>query len=122
MARLLLNLRNVPEDEAREVRDLLERNGIGYYETPPSFWGISMGGIWLEDPAQLDEAKTLLADYQAQRARRMRAAYEQARREGRRETVWMRLRHRPLQTVVYTGVVVLVLYFSTKPFLTLGGY
>ena len=49
MAKLLLNLRHVPQDEADEVRELLSTNGIDYYETRPSLWGISAGGIWLHD-------------------------------------------------------------------------
>ena len=120
MAKLLLNLRHVPEDEAREVRDLLERHHIGYYETPPHWWGISMGAIWLEDPDQAEEAKALLESYHAERAERSRAEYERNKREGRVETVWTRVRNRPLQTVFYTAIVLLVLYFSTKPFLALG--
>lgn len=120
MATLLLNLRHVPDDEAQEVRDLLEHHRIGYYETPPNWWGISMGGIWLEDPDQAEEAKALLDAYQSERAARSRAEYEQSKREGRSETLWTRLRTRPLQTLFYTAGVLLVLYFSTKPFLALG--
>ncbi|WP_421711891.1 DUF6164 family protein [Alcanivorax sp.] len=47
MTTLLLNLRRVPDDEADEVRALLEQNQILFYETAPSMWGISSGGIWL---------------------------------------------------------------------------
>ncbi|MBI5441365.1 MAG: hypothetical protein HY900_09165, partial [Deltaproteobacteria bacterium] len=44
--RPFLNLRNVPADEADEVRDLLRANAIDFYETQPSPWGISSGGLW----------------------------------------------------------------------------
>lgn len=117
---MLLNLRHVPEDEAREVRELLDGNGIGYYETPPNWWGISMGAIWLEDPDQVERAKALLDAYQAERAERMRAEYEALKRSGQAETVWTRLWRHPVQSVAYTAIVLLVLYFSTKPFLALG--
>ncbi len=43
MARLLFNLRNVPADEADEVRALLRAHGFAFHETPPSPWGISAG-------------------------------------------------------------------------------
>jgi hypothetical protein len=33
MAKLLLNLRNVPDDEADDVRALLDEHDIAYYET-----------------------------------------------------------------------------------------
>jgi len=50
MTTLLLNLRRVPDDEADEVRALLERHDIPFYETTPSLWGVSAGGIWLSRP------------------------------------------------------------------------
>ncbi len=49
MSKLLMNLRHVPEDEADEVRALLDEHAIAYYETKPSRWGISSGGIWIAD-------------------------------------------------------------------------
>ena len=92
MATLLLNLRNVPDDEAGEVRALLEGHGIDYYETPPSFWGVSAGGLWLRDTARLDEARGLLARYQAERGERMRAARAAELREGRAPGTWAGIR------------------------------
>ena len=43
MTTLLLNLRQVPDDEAEEVRALLNEHRIAFYETTPSLWGISPG-------------------------------------------------------------------------------
>jgi len=40
MSRLLLNLRNVPYDEADDVRAMLDAKRIAFYETTPSPWGI----------------------------------------------------------------------------------
>ena len=45
MAKLLFNLRNVPEDEADEVRQLLTTHGVDWYETRPGPWGISTGAL-----------------------------------------------------------------------------
>lgn len=45
--KLLLNLRNVPEDEADVLRALLDAHGIAYYESRPGMWGISAGGIFV---------------------------------------------------------------------------
>ena len=47
MSKLLLNLRGVPDDEADDVRRFLDSGGIGYYETQPTLWGVSFGGIWI---------------------------------------------------------------------------
>ena len=41
MSKLLLNLRDVPDDEADDVRRFLDSGGIRYYETRPNRWGIS---------------------------------------------------------------------------------
>ena len=57
MAKLLLNLRNVPDDEADDVRALLDEHDIAYYETSPGFWNISLGGIWVREDAAFAEAK-----------------------------------------------------------------
>ena len=38
MSKLLFKLRNVPDDEALEVRELLELNDIDYFETTPGNW------------------------------------------------------------------------------------
>ena len=56
MAKLFLNLRNVPGDEADDVRDLLRANAIDFYETQPSPWGISAGGLWIEDVDQVRQS------------------------------------------------------------------
>ncbi|NIR29572.1 MAG: hypothetical protein GWN84_09735 [Gammaproteobacteria bacterium] len=120
MATVLLNLRHVPDDEAEEVRRLLEAHRIDYYETPPGPWGVSMGAIWLKDDAQRDEANRLIGEYQAERARKVRAAYEERKREGRSESFLGRIRQRPLQTLVYAAIIGFVVYFSVKPFFSLG--
>src|SRR3546814_17481158 len=71
MAKLLLNLRHVSDDEADDVRAFLKTGGIAFYETQPSRWGISHGGIWVEDNAQVAEAKRLMADSPKQRKARV---------------------------------------------------
>ncbi|QNN76601.1 hypothetical protein IAE60_11665 [Pseudoxanthomonas mexicana] len=107
MAKLFLNLRNVPADEADDVRDLLRTNAIDFYETQPSPWGISAGGLWIEDVDQLTRAKTLMADYQTRRRDHARSERAIAEREGRAETFAGLLRDRPLYVV---GVLAAVLF------------
>lgn len=113
MARQLLNLRNVPEDEADDVRAFLDEYGIEYYETPPNRWGISMGGIWIRHDADYPRARALMDDYQAERARRARAEYAERRRQGEAETFATALRRRPVQVVAYlaisAGIVILMM-------------
>lgn len=108
MAKLLLNLRNVLDDEANDVRAMLDSGRIAYYETPPSPFGISAGGIYIKDDADIVEAKRLMADYQAQRRARVRAEYEASVRDGTAETFWTVLRAEP-KRVALTALAILVL-------------
>ncbi|HDS1823587.1 TPA: hypothetical protein QEM94_002985, partial [Stenotrophomonas maltophilia] len=82
MAKLLLNLRNVGDDEYADVCTLLDQHGIAWYRTEPSPWGISNGGLWLREDADHPRAKALMAEYQAERGPRIRAERERALREG----------------------------------------
>ena len=63
----VFRLRNVPDDEAEEIRNLLKHNHIDFYETPAGNWGISMPAIWLNDDDQLERAKELIKEYQQHR-------------------------------------------------------
>lgn len=116
MAQLLLNFRNVPDDEIDEVRALLNSHGVAFYETRPSLWGISAGGIWLARDEELVTAKRLLAEYQEERRVRMREAFEQARAEGRVESFGTRLRRRPLEVLFALAVVAGLLALILIPF------
>ena len=115
MAKLLLNLRNVLEDEIADVRAMLDAAGIAYYETQPSRWGISYGGIWLSRDSDLAEAKRLMADYQAARQTRVRAEYEAARREGTAETFASVLREQPLRVLLTVLAIVGLLALVALP-------
>ena len=95
MAKLFMNLRNVPDDEADDVRGLLRAAAIDFYETQPSPWGISSGGLWIKDVDQFARAKALMADYQSTRRDRARAQQATDEREGRAETFLGLLQARP---------------------------
>ncbi len=120
MAILLLNLRHVPDDEADEVRALLDAQGIDYYETQPGPFGISAGGLWLSDPIHEDRARLRLREYQAQRASRAHEERETDRREGRLRGTWGLLRENPLQAVAAVIGILFVLAVTLLPFLLLG--
>jgi hypothetical protein len=83
MSKLLFKLRNVPEDEAIEVRELLDANAIDYFETTPGNWGISMPGLWLSNADDFPRARALLDEYQTARAQRERARFDALRATGR---------------------------------------
>lgn len=109
MAKLLLNLRMVPEDEADDVRGFLREHGIGFHETRPSRWGISQGGIWISDAADFPRARSLMDDYQAARQARARAERAEALRDGSAETFLDVLKREPARVAaVMVGIVFLL--------------
>lgn len=115
MSNLLLNLRHVPDDEADGVRALLDARRIGYYETPPSRWGVSAGAIWIREDEDAEEARRLLAGYQADRAGKARADYAAARRDGTAPTGWTMLRDEPGRVLAVLLVVALMLGLVVLP-------
>lgn len=120
MAKLFLNLRNVPGDEADEVRDLLRANAIDFYETQPSPWGISAGGLWIEDAGQLARARTLMTDYQANRRDQARARLAADEREGRAETFMGLLQARPGYVIgMLVAMVAIIVLTLALPWLLL---
>jgi hypothetical protein len=120
MAAQLFRLRNVPDDEAQEIRDLLSRHHIDHYETPAGNWGISMPAIWLNDDGQLEEAKELIEQYQNQRLARVRDEREKRKREGKKPSYFADFLENPIQVILYAAIAAVILYFSIKPFLNFG--
>lgn len=119
MPRLLLNLRNVPDDEADDVLELMQTHRIECYETPPGPLGITAGGIWLRHRDDWPRARALMDDYQAERARRVRAEHEQARREGRLPTLWSNLRRQPLKMLAFAAAAIVIVMFFFAPLVVL---
>ena len=119
MAKLLLSLRDVPDDEADDVRALLKRESIAYYETTPSFWGVSAGGIWIERDADAAAAVELMAKYQDERRTKARAEYDAARRAGSAATTWKAFRDDPLRTIMALLGIAIILTLMALPFVML---
>jgi hypothetical protein len=116
LARLLFRLRNVPEDEASEVRDLLTQHDIPFYETNAGNWGISMPAIWLHNDDHYTEARSILDTYQHERASRMREQYLADKSAGRAETMASLIRRDPLRTMGYLVLIAAVIYLSISIF------
>lgn len=116
MAKLLFRLRNVPDDEAFEVRKLLVEHNISFYETTAGNWGISMPAIWLNDDTDYAQARYLLDTYQQERAVRMREDYESARARGEAETQLQVFIREPGKTISLILVIVVFLFLSITAF------
>jgi|SRR5690554_592043 len=116
MPSLLFKLRNVPDDEAEDVRELLSEHNIEFYETTAGNWGISMPGIWLHNDNDYPTARQLLDTYQQQRSQQHRAEYQAAKAEGRAETQWQWLRQEPLKVIGSLLAILILLYLSISIF------
>jgi len=116
MTKLIFNLKSVPFDEADDVKNLLTDNEITYFESPPGNWGISVHALWLNDESQAMLAKQLIDEYQLKRSQRMKLEMQEKIDNGDFETLFQRLFNRPVQSIVYLAIVLLILYFSIMPF------
>ena len=114
MSKFLFSLRGVPEDEAEEVRELLTQHAIDYYETPPGNWGISMPALWLYHEEQLEQAQSLLAEYQRNRTLSQRTSYQQLKKEGKAPTFFNSIRKNPGRFMLYLGGIALIVYVSIR--------
>lgn len=117
MRHQLLNLRHVPDDEAQEVRELLDANQIPWYETEPNRWGISAGAIWIADDKDALKAGELMAGYQTERKIRARAEQEAARLEGTVETFWSQARRQPMRLIMILFGIAIFVALSLWPLL-----
>ena len=120
MAKILFRLRGVPDEEADEVRNLLDQQAIDWYETSAGKFLISFPAIWLRDESQEARARSILNDYQQQRVERVRAEYAALESRGERETLLQRFVSKPGPVLLALLAVSFILYISIKPFLALG--
>ena len=121
MSVLIFRLRGAPEDEVSGIRELLDENGIEYFETKAGNWGIAMPGLWVRDDSQAGRARQLIERYQAERTMRIQKAYARLKAEGRQRTMLTVILENPVRFLAYLAVAGLVLYLSVKPFMDLTG-
>ena len=121
MSKMLLNLRNVPDDEADDVRAMLVSQNIAFHETSPSIWGITSGGIWVTEDEDFAAAKRAMAEYQEQRGALARDAYATAKREGTAETFASVARAQPARVALLILAILFVLGLMALPAILLGG-
>ncbi|WP_257388557.1 DUF6164 family protein [Tahibacter caeni] len=119
MSILLLNLRHVPDDEAEEVRQLLQAHAIEFFEVPASRFGISAGALWLADEARAAEALQLLEQYQQRRREAARSAFAEAGAGGQATSFGQLLRREPLRVVSALIVIAALIALCSLPYFLL---
>lgn len=117
MAKLLYKLNGVPEDEADDIRELLDKHDIEFYETSAGRWQISVAAIWIRHNEDYPQAKTLLDLYQEKRFQEARADYLQRIADGTAESFWQRLQREPLRVLIYILAVAFIVYLTVVPFI-----
>lgn len=116
MASLLFKLNNVPDDEADEVRALLDHAEIEFYETSSGNWGLSFAAIWLVNEQQLELARQLIDDYQQQRFQTAAKHRQDLKLAGQHTTHWQAFKQSPVKIPAVIIFVLAILYFSIAPF------
>lgn len=119
MTVLLFRLNNVPDEEADEVRRLLDAHGFDTYETRAGFWGLGVAAIWLRDEAQREAAREVIDRYQQVLGERVRRERHELDARGQGPTLWRHLRHHPFRVLLLTATVLGILALSLLPFLGL---
>ncbi len=115
MAALLFRLRNVPDDEANAVRQMLTEHQVDYYETDAGNWGISMPAIWINDDSRLPEYKALIDQWQAEYAEQARLAYLDRKAKGLEPSLLERLSARPIPSFLAIAFSLFIIYVMLGP-------
>ena len=116
MPHLLFKLNSVPDDEALEVRQVLDEAEILFYETDSGRFGLGFSGIWTKDDSQLEQAKEIINAYQLQRYERVlleRQEVEDAGEQISRLDFFMRSPIKFSVLLIFAG---LLAYFTVMPF------
>lgn len=119
MAKLLFRLNQVEDDEADDVRALLDEAEIDYYETDAGRWRISIAAIWLRNDDDYERARSLLDEYQQQRSERLNEDYQQRLRNGEVPTLWQRFQERPADIIAVLLAISAIIGIMIWPFVSM---
>ncbi|MFK8076697.1 MAG: DUF6164 family protein [Granulosicoccus sp.] len=122
MPTLVFRLRNVPEDEADDVRTLMDESELDWYETSAGNWGIAMPAIWVTNDEDSPKARDLINNYQTNRQAERRSDYLNAVKIGTAPSLSKRIREQPVKTGGIVLFCLFILYVTLNPFLRLIGY
>ncbi len=115
MARLLLRLSQVPEDEAQAVRELLDQAGIDFYETQAGRWLLGVHALWLTHNEDEAEALALLNAFHQQRQADALAQQAELESQGIQPRFIDRLITQPLSIIWRLVVILLILAIGLIP-------
>ena len=114
MPTLLFSLRGVPADETDEIKELLDKHEINYYETSAGNWGVSMPALWLPNNDELDNAQNLLNEYHTQRAITQRNIYQQLKRDKKNKRLFDVFIENPFKFLTYLLAIAFIIYLYPR--------
>jgi hypothetical protein len=120
MTTLLFKLKDVPDDEAIDIRELLTENDIYFYETHAGFWRLGVDGLWLPDDSNLKRARELIKAYQVERTANQQKVYAELVEQGQAPTLWQNFLLSPLRFVLLIVAVFFILTLTLAPFGLMG--
>lgn len=116
MSHLVFKLNGVPDDEANDVRQLLDDAEIQFYETDSGRWGLGYAAIWMKDKEQLDSAKSLIENYQTERYLRVKSEHDALEKSGERISRLEFFLNSPIRFSILLIFAGLLAYFTVIPF------
>lgn len=119
MSRIVFKLAGVEEDEADDVRDLLEELGLAFYETDGGRWRIGVQAIWVTHDEDYERAREVIDEYQASRSERFQEQWQQNSPRTLFAGFWQRCTESPLHVFMSLLSVAIVLGVTLVPFLAL---
>lgn len=73
MSYMIFKISGAPGDEAEDIRILLEKNSVSYYETPHGDFMSDTAALWVETEEEYIKARGLIDPYERERLARIRA-------------------------------------------------
>jgi len=108
----VFDLKHVCQQEAQDVRELLQANEIAFYETYENIWQTSSPAMWVYDDSSYRAARDLIEQYQSERKSRLRA--HSIRSTWR--SWWHDFLRQPLRFLLFLIAAMAVIYISIWPF------
>jgi len=116
MSHLLFKLNSVPDDEAEEIRQMLDSAEIPFYETDSGRWGLGFAAVWMKEPEQLEHAKNLIQEYQMSRYQRVTEEHKAQQASGERISRVEFFLTSPIKFSILLIFAGLLAYFTVVPF------
>jgi len=116
MSNLIFKLNSVPDDEANEIRELLDKEELPFYETDSGRWGLGFAAIWIKDKDLAISAKELIKQYQIERYERITSEHKEQELAGEKISRFEYFMQSPIKFSILISFALALAYFTVIPF------